>query len=161
MCNADTCTYTVYTQCICNVCTYYVHGRREQSCCCWAWGLCRGLCRGPCQGRELMAANTYETCTDMYIQCTASILVYIHNTNKYIRNSMINLSPYHEQTVHIHYQEWNYMHVCVHTCRDSLYIWYIHGMYKITILWTCISRNKKKPRCWVWTHDFVHTSQLP
>jgi hypothetical protein len=87
MCNADTCTYTVYTQCdsvyAMYVHTYYVHGRREQNCFGWAGQLCRGLSRGPCRGRERMAANTDETCTDTYIQCTAKILqcIYIIQTS--------------------------------------------------------------------------------
>jgi hypothetical protein len=34
-------------------------------------------------------------------------------------------------------------------------------MYKFTILWTSILRNILKVGSGIWTHDFVHTSQLP
>ena len=67
----------------------------------------------------------------MYSQYFA---VYIHNTNKYIGNSIINSSPYHKQTVYIHCQECMFVSIHIHTCIDSLYTRYIHGMYKITIL---------------------------
>ena len=67
MCNAYTCTYTIYTQ-YDSVYAMYVH--------------------------------------TMYMDGENKVVsAGLGDSNKYIRNSIINSSPYHKQIVYIHYQE--------------------------------------------------------